>query len=103
MVAVTIMVEAGTEGVGIPVVALLISTVVESFHWHATTFLGLALCLGGNVLVLRMDRGKGKAAKAAQAAKDSSIELWERGRCVVQLLPAPSPNWNLPSVGADEA
>jgi hypothetical protein len=41
--------------------------------------------------------------KAAQAAKDSSIELWERGRCVVQLLPAPSPNWNLPSVGADEA
>jgi hypothetical protein len=40
--------------------------------------------------------------KAAQAAKHSSIELWERGRCVVQLLPAPSPNWNLPAVGADE-
>jgi hypothetical protein len=41
--------------------------------------------------------------KAAQAHKDSGIELWERGRCVVQLLPAPSPNWNLPSVGSDEA
>jgi hypothetical protein len=40
--------------------------------------------------------------KAAQAAKDSSIELWQRDRCVVQLLPAPSPNWNLPSVGSDE-
>jgi hypothetical protein len=41
--------------------------------------------------------------KAAEAAKDSGIELWERGRCVVQLLPAPSPNWKLPSVGSDEA
>ena len=41
--------------------------------------------------------------KAVQATKDSSIELWERGRCVVQLLPAPSPNWNLPSVDADQA
>jgi hypothetical protein len=40
--------------------------------------------------------------KAAQAAKDSGIELWERGRCVVRLLPVPRPNWNLPSVGSDE-
>jgi hypothetical protein len=40
--------------------------------------------------------------KAAQAAKHSGIELWERGRCVDRLLPAPSPNWNLPSVGSDE-
>jgi drug/metabolite transporter (DMT)-like permease len=60
---------AGYTSVGIPVVALLISTVAESFHWHASTVLGLALCIGGNVLVLRMDRGKGNAAKAAQAAK----------------------------------
>jgi hypothetical protein len=40
--------------------------------------------------------------KAAQAAKDSSIELRERGRCVVQLLPAPSPNWNFPPAGSVE-
>jgi hypothetical protein len=40
--------------------------------------------------------------KAAQADKDSAIELWERGRCVVRLLPTPNPNWNLPSVGSDE-
>jgi hypothetical protein len=40
--------------------------------------------------------------KAAQTAKDSNIELWERGRCIVQLLPAPSPNWNLPAVVLDE-
>jgi hypothetical protein len=41
--------------------------------------------------------------KAAQTARDSDIELWERGRCVVRLLPAPSPKWNLPAVGSDES
>ena len=40
--------------------------------------------------------------KASQAAKDSGIELWQRDRCVIQLLPAPSPNWNFPSVNSDE-
>ncbi len=40
--------------------------------------------------------------KAAQAAKDGDIELWDRARCVVRLLPAPSPKWKLPSVGSDE-
>jgi hypothetical protein len=41
--------------------------------------------------------------KATRAAKHSGIELWERGRCVVRLLPAPSPKWNLPPVvGSDE-
>jgi hypothetical protein len=39
--------------------------------------------------------------KAAQAAKGSGIELWERGRCVVRLLPAPRPNWNFPPVRSD--
>jgi hypothetical protein len=38
--------------------------------------------------------------KAAQAAKGSGIELWERGRCVVRLLPVPSPKWSLPSIGS---
>ncbi len=40
--------------------------------------------------------------KAAQAAKNSGIELWERGRCVVRLLLVPSPKWSLPSIGSDE-
>jgi hypothetical protein len=40
--------------------------------------------------------------KASQAAKDGGIELWQRDRCVIQLLPAPSPNWNFPSVDSDE-
>jgi hypothetical protein len=40
--------------------------------------------------------------KATQAAKGSGIELWQSDRCVVQLLPAPSPNWNFPAVGPDE-
>jgi hypothetical protein len=41
--------------------------------------------------------------KATQAAKGSGIELREGERCVVRLLPAPSPKWNLPSVALDEA
>jgi drug/metabolite transporter (DMT)-like permease len=49
---------AGYTAVAIPVVALLISTLMESFQWHAITFLGLALCLGGNVLVLRTERSR---------------------------------------------
>ena len=40
--------------------------------------------------------------KATKAAKDSDIELWERDRCVIGLLPAPRPNWNLAPVGLDE-
>ena len=41
--------------------------------------------------------------KASQAAKDSGIELWQRDRCVIHLLPAPSPNWNFPSVTPTKA
>ena len=48
--------RAGYTSVAIPVVALLISTVFESFVWHPATVIGLALCIGGNVLVLRMRR-----------------------------------------------
>jgi hypothetical protein len=33
--------------------------------------------------------------KAAQADKDSAIELWERGRCVVRPLPTPNPEFAL--------
>ncbi len=40
--------------------------------------------------------------KATQTRKDSDVELWERDRCVVRLLPAPSPKWNLFSEGSDK-
>jgi hypothetical protein len=40
--------------------------------------------------------------KATQAAKGSDIELREGERCVVRLLPAPSLEWNLPTVSSDE-
>ncbi len=37
----------------IPIIALLISTSVENFHWHAGAFIGIALILSGNILILR--------------------------------------------------
>jgi hypothetical protein len=39
--------------------------------------------------------------KAALTHRDSGIELWGRGQCVVRLLPAPRPNWNFPPLGSD--
>jgi drug/metabolite transporter (DMT)-like permease len=50
--------RAGYTSVVIPVVALLISTVAESFQWHMVTVVGMGLCIGGNVLVLRTARTK---------------------------------------------
>ncbi len=54
--------RAGYTGAMIPIVAIALSTVFEGLKWHALTFVGVALCLGGNVLVLRSRaaaRGKG--------------------------------------------
>lgn len=48
--------RAGYTSVAIPVVALSISTFAESFQWHLATVAGLALCIGGNVLVLHKAR-----------------------------------------------
>ncbi len=48
--------RAGYTSVVIPIVALIISTVFESFQWHLATVAGLALCIGGNVLVLKTGR-----------------------------------------------
>ena len=45
--------RAGYTMVATPLVALLISTVVEGLRWQPTLALGVALCLGGNLLVLR--------------------------------------------------
>ena len=39
-----------------PVLALLVSTIVEDYRWTPLAFVGLALVAAGNVLVLR--RGK---------------------------------------------
>jgi drug/metabolite transporter (DMT)-like permease len=54
--------RAGYTSVVIPIVALIISTVFESFQWHLATVAGLALCIGGNVLVLRTARRPARVA-----------------------------------------
>jgi drug/metabolite transporter (DMT)-like permease len=45
--------RAGYTSVAIPIVALLISTAFEGLRWQLYTVLGIALCVMGNVLVLR--------------------------------------------------
>jgi drug/metabolite transporter (DMT)-like permease len=45
--------RAGYVGVVTPVVALALSTALEGYHWTAPAVLGAALCLGGNVLILK--------------------------------------------------
>ncbi len=44
--------RAGYTMVAIPMVALLISTFFEGLRWEWSLALGVALCIGGNVLVL---------------------------------------------------
>lgn len=39
-------------GILTPVLALIISTLFEGFHWTAVTFLGVFLCLSGNAIAL---------------------------------------------------
>ena len=48
--------RAGYTMVAIPVVALLISTWLEDLRWTANLWIGVALCLLGNVLVLARRR-----------------------------------------------
>jgi drug/metabolite transporter (DMT)-like permease len=45
--------RSGYVGVMVPIVALVISAAFEGFHWQATTFVGIAISLLGNILVLR--------------------------------------------------
>jgi drug/metabolite transporter (DMT)-like permease len=47
--------RAGYSMVAIPVVALVISTFLEHLRWTTTLWVGVALCLAGNVLVLRRE------------------------------------------------
>jgi drug/metabolite transporter (DMT)-like permease len=45
--------RSGYIGVMVPIVALFVSAVFEGFRWHALTWVGIAVSLLGNVLVLR--------------------------------------------------
>jgi drug/metabolite transporter (DMT)-like permease len=45
--------RAGYTGVAIPVVALLLSSLFEDLRWDGTMIGGIAMCVAGNVLVLR--------------------------------------------------
>lgn len=45
--------RAGYIGVMVPIVALVISAVFESFAWHALTWLGIAVSVAGNVIILK--------------------------------------------------
>lgn len=61
--------RAGYTAAVIPIVAVLLSTAFEGLRWHAATFAGVAICLAGNVLVLR---GKAAAARPPQVASGRS-------------------------------
>jgi drug/metabolite transporter (DMT)-like permease len=45
--------RAGYVGVMVPVVALAISGALEGFAWGPSTFVGIAVVVGGNLVVLR--------------------------------------------------
>lgn len=45
--------RSGYIGVMVPIVALVISAAFEGFRWHALTWLGIAVSVAGNVIILR--------------------------------------------------
>ncbi len=45
--------RSGYIGVMVPIVALVISAAFEGFHWQALTFVGIAISVAGNVIILR--------------------------------------------------
>jgi drug/metabolite transporter (DMT)-like permease len=45
--------RAGYIGVMVPIVALVISAAFESFRWHPLTWVGIAVSVAGNVIILR--------------------------------------------------
>lgn len=45
--------RAGYIGVMVPIVALFVSAAFEGFQWHALTWIGIAVSVAGNVIVLR--------------------------------------------------
>jgi drug/metabolite transporter (DMT)-like permease len=57
--------RAAYTAVAIPVVALLLSSVFEQLRWQPDTVIGVALCLAGNVLMLRRRSPPGDVAGRA--------------------------------------
>ena len=53
--------RAGYSAVAIPIVALALSTFFEDLHWDAAMVSGIAMCVVGNILVLR--RGAASAQR----------------------------------------
>jgi drug/metabolite transporter (DMT)-like permease len=45
--------RAGYIGVMTPIVALVVSAAFEGFHWHALTWVGIAVSVAGNIIILR--------------------------------------------------
>jgi drug/metabolite transporter (DMT)-like permease len=45
--------RAGYIGVMVPIVALVVSAAFEGFRWHPLTWIGIAVSVAGNVIVLR--------------------------------------------------
>jgi drug/metabolite transporter (DMT)-like permease len=48
--------RAGYTGVIVPIVALLISSLFERFEWHPLAYLGVAIAILGNVVILRLSK-----------------------------------------------
>jgi drug/metabolite transporter (DMT)-like permease len=48
--------RAGYIGVMVPILALLLSAAFEGFRFHALTWVGIAVSVAGNVLILRTER-----------------------------------------------
>ena len=55
--------RAGYTGVIVPIVALVISSLFEQFRWHPLAYLGVAVAVCGNIVIL----GQPKAIAAAAA------------------------------------
>ncbi len=60
--------RAGYTAAVIPIVAIVLSTFFEGLRWHAVTFVGVALCLAGNVLVLRAKTAASRQTLVARTA-----------------------------------
>lgn len=45
--------RAGYIGVMVPIVALVISAAFEGFRWHMLTWIGIAVSVAGNIIILR--------------------------------------------------
>lgn len=56
-----------------PIIALVLSTLFEDFSWHGTTWIGVALSLLGNLLVIRRKPVKISAPSLPPAAKPAEI------------------------------